>query len=44
MHRSKKKRSIIIFSLLGVLMCMTIVYAAFQTKLEIKETSKVTSN
>ena len=44
MHRSKKKRNIIIFSLIGILMCMTIVYAAFQTKLEIKGTSKVTSN
>ena len=44
MHRSKKKRNIIIFSLIGILMCMTIVYAAFQTKLEVKGTSKVTSN
>ena len=44
MHRSKKKRNIIIFSLVGILLCMVAGYAAFQTKLEIKGTSKVTSN
>ena len=44
MHRSKKKRNIIIFSLVGVLLCMVVGYAAFQTRLEIKGTSKVTSN
>ena len=44
MHRSKKKRNIIIFSLIGVLLCMVVGYAAFQTKLEIKGISKVTSN
>ena len=44
MHRNKKKRNIIIFSLVGVLLCMVAGYAAFQTSLEIKGTSKVTSN
>ena len=44
MHRSKRKRNIIIFSLVGVLLCMVAGYAAFQTRLEIKGTSKVTSN
>ena len=44
MHRNKKKRNIIIFSLVGVLLCMVVGYAAFQTRLEIKGTSKVTSN
>ena len=44
MHRGKRKRNIIIFSLIGVLLCMVVGYAAFQTNLEIKGTSKVTSN
>ena len=44
MHRNKKKRNIIIFSLIGILLCMVVGYAAFQTRLEIKGTSKVTSN
>lgn len=44
MHRSKKRRSIVIFSLIGVLLCMVVGYAAFQTKLEISGTTKVTSN
>ena len=44
MHRSKRKRNMIIFSLVGVLLCMVVGYAAFNTKLEIKGTSKVTSN
>ena len=44
MHRSKKKRNIIIISLVGILLCMVVGYSAFQTKLEIKGTSKVTSN
>ena len=44
MHRSKKRRNIIIISLIGVLLCMVVGYAAFQTKLEISGTTKVTSN
>ena len=44
MHRNKKKRNIIIFSLVGVLLCMVVGYAAFQTQLKVSGTSKVTSN
>ena len=44
MHRSKRKRNIIIFSLVGVLLCMVAGYAAFQTQLKVSGTSKVTSN
>ena len=44
MHRSKKKRNIIIFGLVGVLLCMVAGYAAFQTQLKVSGTSKVTSN
>ena len=44
MYRSKKKRNIIIVSLIGVLLCMVVGYAAFNTELKISGTSKVTSN
>ena len=44
MHRNRKKRNIVIFSLVGVLFLMVAGYAAFSTNLEIKGTSKVTSN
>ena len=44
MHRGKKKRNIIILSLIGVLLCMVVGYAAFNTELKISGTSKVTSN
>ena len=44
MYRSKRKRNIIIFSLIGVLLCMVVGYAAFQTQLKVTGTSKVTSN
>ena len=44
MRGSKRKRNIIIFSLVVILFCMVVGYSAFQTKLEIKGTSKVTSN
>ena len=43
MRKNKKKR-IMIISLIGILILMTVGYAAFQTNLEIKGTSKVTSN
>ena len=36
MHRSKRKRNLIIFSLVGVLFCMVAGYAAFNTKINIK--------
>ena len=44
MYRSKKKRNVIIFSLIGLLLCMVVGYAAFNTELKISGTSKVTSN
>ena len=44
MYRSKKKRNIIIVSLVGILLCMVVGYAAFNTELKISGTSKVTSN
>jgi len=42
--REKKKKKIIILSLIGLLCIMTAGYAAFQTNLKIKGTSKVNSN
>ena len=44
MHRSKKKRNIIIISLVGILLCMVVGYAAFQTQLKVTGSSTVTSN
>ena len=44
MHRKRRKRNIVIFSLVGMLFLMVAGYAAFSTNLEIKGTSKVTSN
>ena len=44
MHRTKRKRKIIIISLIGILLTMIVGYAAFSTNLTIKGTSKVTSN
>ncbi len=43
MRRNKNKK-IIILSLIGILILMTVGYAAFQTNLDIKGTSKVSSN
>ncbi|MCI9585627.1 MAG: hypothetical protein HFH45_03220, partial [Bacilli bacterium] len=43
MRRNKKKK-IVIISLIGILILMTVGYAAFQTNLDIKGTSKVSSN
>ncbi|MCI9586084.1 MAG: hypothetical protein HFH45_05595, partial [Bacilli bacterium] len=43
MRRNKKKK-IVIISLIGILLLMTVGYAAFQTNLDIKGTSKVSSN
>jgi len=42
--RQRKKNKIIILSLIGLLCIMTAGYAAFQTNLKIKGTSKVNSN
>ena len=44
MHRTKRKRKIIIISLIGILLTMIVGYAAFSTNLTIKGSSKVTSN
>ena len=44
MYRVRRKRGIIIGSLLGLLLLITVGYAAFQTQLEIKGSSKITSN
>ena len=44
MHRNRKKRNIVIFSLVGVLLCMVAGYAAFQTQLKVTGSSTVTSN
>ena len=43
MHREYKKRKIIIFSLIGILLLMAVGYSAFQTKLNITSTSNITS-
>ena len=43
MHRENKKRKIIIFSLLGILLLMAAGYAAFKTNLNITGTSNITS-
>lgn len=44
MYKNRKKRTIIIGSLLAILICMTIGYAAFQTQLNIVGSSVITSN
>ena len=44
MYRKRSQRKIIIYSLVGILFLMVVGYAAFSTTLEIKGTSKVTSN
>ena len=43
MHREYKRRKIIIFSLIGILLLMAVGYSAFQTKLNITSTSNITS-
>ena len=44
MYKNRRKRTIIIGSLLAILICMTIGYAAFSTSLEISGTSNISSN
>jgi len=44
MHRERKRRRLIIFSLVMVLMLMIGGYAAFESKLDIKGSTKVTTN
>ena len=43
MHRENKKRKIIIFSLIGILLLMAAGYSAFKTDLNITGTSNITS-
>ena len=43
MHREYKKRKIIIFSLIGILLLMAVGYSAFKTDLNISGTSNITS-
>ena len=38
MHRENKKRKIIIFSLIGILLCMADVYTALSTTIQIEGT------
>ena len=44
MYRTRKKRKLVIFSLLGVLLLMSVGYAAFQTSFQIKGSTQITSN
>ena len=44
MYKGRRNRKIIIGSLLSLLLMITVGYAAFQTRLEIKGSSKITSN
>ena len=44
MHRGKKKRNIIIFSLVGILVCMIVAYATLSTNLKTTGTSEITSS
>ena len=44
MHRERQRRRIMIYSLVGVLLLMTVAYAAFSQKFDIKGSTKVTSN
>ena len=44
MRRENKKRNKIIIGLISLLLIMTVGYAAFQTNLNIKGTSKISSN
>ena len=43
MHRGKKKRNIVIISLVSIMLCMIVGYAAFRTSLNIEGTSEITS-
>ena len=44
MHRGKKERNIIIFSLVGILVCMIVAYATLSTNLKTTGTSEITSS
>ena len=44
MHRGKRKRKIIIFSLTGILICMVVAYATLSTSIQTTGSSKITSS
>ena len=44
MHRARRQRRVVIYSLIGILILMTAAYAAFSQSIDIKGTTKVTSN
>ena len=44
MHRGKKERKIIIFSLVGILICMVVAYATLSTNIQTTGSSKITSS
>ena len=44
MYRTRKMRKVVLFSLLSVLLLISVGYAAFSSRLTIKGTSKITSN
>ena len=44
MHRTRRNRKMVIFSLLGVLLLISVGYAAFSSSFKIKGSSKITSN
>ena len=44
MHRSKKKRNIVIISLIIVLLAMVVGYATYSSNIELEGTTKITSN
>jgi len=44
MHRERKRRNVFIVGLIAILLVMSLGYAAFQSELDIKGTTKVTSN
>ena len=44
MHRSKKKRNIVIISLIIILLAMVVGYATYSSNIELEGTTKITSN
>ena len=44
MHRGRQKRKIVIYTLIGILLLMTVAYATFSQKFDIKGSTRVTSN
>ena len=44
MHRARRQRRVVIYGLIGILLLMTAAYAAFSQRIDIKGSTKVTSN